>query len=164
MSHKIYLHSGPAVKRLLERKDHRHPVHVPLQSADPPRSPGPDLRAYVVKYPEAFLPGRLRQREVEIGIVDQNHEARLFFAQQAFQAEEIFHDELQPGRNFRQSDHRHIGGVGQDPHPRPGHPPAAYSLELQPRIYPPHLPHEIGSVQVAGCLSGDDQDAPCAAV
>ena len=62
--------------------------------------------------------------------------------------------------HFRQSDHGHVGGVGDEFNPRCFHPFSSHAVKGEVWIDPMHFPDEISTVQIAGSLSGDDHDLP----
>ena len=62
--------------------------------------------------------------------------------------------------HFRQSDHGHVGGVGEEFDTRRFHPLPPHAVEGEVGIDPLHFPDEISTMQIAGGLSGDDHDLP----
>jgi hypothetical protein len=60
MPDEIHGHSRVAIKLLFERENYDHPLHQPLNHADAPGSPSPDLRTDKVAYgnSDIFEPAR----------------------------------------------------------------------------------------------------------
>jgi len=77
MAHPRDRHAVPLIKRLLELKQHQHPIDVALHPSQPKRPPRPQLRADVVDHAAAGALGQGGDDgQVEIAKVDEQHKVR----------------------------------------------------------------------------------------
>ena len=82
MPDEVRAHALGRVERRLERKDHRQPVDAAGDLADATPTPRPDLRADVVEHGDTVPVRDPRQRQVELGEVDQDQEIGTLVAHQ----------------------------------------------------------------------------------
>ena len=73
----VHVHALFFVKRLLERQNHHHLVHIAADLLDAPFLPRPDLRGNVIDNLEVLLFREFGDAEVESGIVHQHEDIRL---------------------------------------------------------------------------------------
>ena len=74
MTDELDADTGPSVDLFLERQDDQHPIHHRDDLPDPALAPGPDLGADEVQDRHPRGSRLLRQSQVEIGIIDEQHE------------------------------------------------------------------------------------------
>ena len=143
---------------LLERQNHGGLRDGFRQLRDAPHSPRPHLRRDVVEHGHADLGARRRDHHVEVGIVDEDHrgdvaapQPRLEIAQQR----EVLRDVLE---HLDKAHHGEIGGVLDQLDARRLHQVAADSREAIRRAVRRELARDTRRMQVAGRLSGDEQN------
>jgi hypothetical protein len=114
VSHVINSHAPVLVIVLFKRENHRHPIDPSEEFLHSPRSPGPNLRADVVKNRDFATLCGAGKREIEIRIVDQDDEVRTIGLQDGLQFQIGAGDQPNPGEDFRKSDHSHLGRGEKD--------------------------------------------------
>ena len=93
----------------LKGKNNRHPVNNLLDFPDPPSSPCPYLRAYIVKNLDTIFFGCSGKRQVKVGVIDQYQKIRSEFTQGSFKQTHNIQYKPKLEDNFRKPDNRHIG-------------------------------------------------------
>ena len=147
------------VDLFLEREDDEHAIGNPLHRLHPPRPPGPQLRTDVVDDGNAELAQRVREAEIEIGIVDGDEHIGL---QRRRVGDHPAVDAVrarQHARDFQEAGHRQPFEVRHQARARAPELLAAEAGDHGRGIDLEDLAREGAGVHVAGRLAAGDHDA-----
>jgi hypothetical protein len=96
--------------------------------------------------------------EVEVGVVDEDEQLRLLFAEHPAEPEEDPDDEAELGEDLREAHNAHLGGSGHETDPFGLEPLTAHAAEGKRRVEGLHLADEMCPVKVSRGLARHDHD------
>ena len=143
----------------LERKDHRQAIHQARDLADPSTPPGPHLRPDIVQHGHADRPCDTREPEIELREVDQDAEIGTLPPQDAGEGPVDPHQRAQASDAFHHPDGRDLSRIGDRPHARGAQVLATEAEDLDVGHAAAQRPQQVRTVQVAGRLPRDHEDA-----
>src|ERR1700733_9554839 len=108
MADEFGVHSAVVVEALLEREDDQHAVHIALDAADTVFLPGPKLGTDEINHRHSLAAQMLRQREIDVGKVDQDGGGGLFFSDRGAEAAVFAIDVREVTQDFGDAHDGHV--------------------------------------------------------
>ena len=156
MSDIRHRHFVAAIEIRFERKDHDHPRDVRrdlLHASAPPR---PHLRRDVIDDRNAERATALRDAQIEIRIVDEQHGVGTLYFDARDQLIEDAAEHPEMSQHVEEADNAHLFRVMEQRHAFRCEEIASDAEKLERRIELLQFLHDLGRVEVAGSLAGDD--------
>src|ERR1700689_1483406 len=157
MTHKIYRHSGLAIDFLFEWKYHDHAIYPPLDDANAPRAPGPNLRTDKIADRDANLFQSASHTQMGAGRIGQNRKRSIAALRFALQTVLDTDHRWNFVQDFRDAYNRNLVVVGDQLDARFGHARAAHSEKLRAGTFAQGN-CEPRSIHVTGCFSRGHQN------
>ena len=159
MADELNVDASLSVERLLERKDHEHPVHVRLHRLHAAGAPRPQLRADVVDDGDAETAERGQQPEIEVRRVDGHEHVRTQLTclvdEPPQHRERARHD----ADRFGQAGDRQAAVVADEMPARGFETMAAEAEDFGVRLARMQLRGERAGIQIARRLAAGDHDS-----
>ena len=143
----------------LERQHYRQPICARDQLIDAAAAPRPHLRRNIVEDRDAVAPRGAGQNQVELRIVNQDHQVGLLAPDDSAQHAESANRASDRRCQFRQPQPVDVLGLDDRAHAGRAHFLARDPKQLAGRIARENLPRQIGAMQIARRLAGNDHDA-----
>ena len=157
MAHELHVYRSLPVYVFLEGKDHEHFVDELLDLLHAAFTPGPNLRAHVVKNRSARMLDSLGKAKIEIRKVDEDCGRGGLHLDALGQPPKNAIECAEISDHFKRPDNSRLADVAFKLNPCLAHSLAAKTVYLAAWKFLEQAARHFGAVHVAGCLTGDHQ-------